>query len=273
MAIAGRELRLGLRNRWVLAAVGLLLVLALALHALGTLPAGAVEATAFRVAVVSLASLGVYLLPLLGVMLGHDAFVGERERGTLALLLAAPVGRAALVAGKLLGHAAVLGLAIALGFGGAALVIAFGGDGGAAWAGGAAYLRMMLGSWLLGLVFVALGYLVSIGTRERTTAGAIAIGVWLLLVVIYDLALIGVALAGGGEWLDASLFAWLVALNPTDAYRLLTLAGDAEVARVAGLLGVTSDLALPQGAELGVLFAWLLAPLALVAILLGRYEP
>ncbi|MEQ8234160.1 MAG: ABC transporter permease, partial [Gammaproteobacteria bacterium] len=66
---------------------------------------------------------------------------------------------------------------------------------------------------------------------------------------------------------------WLVALNPTDAYRLLTLAGDAEVARVAGLLGVTSDLALPQGAELGVLFAWLLAPLALVAILLGRYEP
>ena len=41
--------------------------------------------------VVSLASLTVFLVPLIALLLAYDAIVGEAERGTLLLLLAYPV--------------------------------------------------------------------------------------------------------------------------------------------------------------------------------------
>lgn len=46
----------------------------------------------------------------LAVFLGFDAFSGERENGTLKLLLARPIYRDQLVTGKLLGGALVIGL-------------------------------------------------------------------------------------------------------------------------------------------------------------------
>ena len=47
---------------------------------------------------------------------------------------------------------------------------------------------MMLSSVMLGAVFVGIGYLISVLVRERGTAGGVAIGVWLLFVLIYDMA-------------------------------------------------------------------------------------
>lgn len=271
LAVAGREVRLALRNRWIVAAMVLLLGLALALHALGTLPGGAVRADALSIAVVGLTALSVYLVPLLAVMLSFDAFVDERERGTLALLLTCPLQRVEILGGKLLGHAIVLGLAIGAGYGIAAIVIGTTAD--SAWQGLHGFLRMMLSSWLLGLVFVALGYLVSILVRERASATASALGLWLLLVVLYDLALIGAALLDQGRFLDPHAFAWLVMLNPTDAYRLFNLATDGAVSRAAGLLGIAVELPAGPHALLAVLAGWALAPLAAVLWQLRRYEP
>ena len=41
--------------------------------------------------VVSLSSLTIFLVPLIALLLSHDAIVGEAERGTLLLLLSYPV--------------------------------------------------------------------------------------------------------------------------------------------------------------------------------------
>ncbi len=53
-----------------------------------------------------------YLLPLLALALGYDLTASERERGTLRLVLAQPVSRRALVAGKLLARGGLLALLV-----------------------------------------------------------------------------------------------------------------------------------------------------------------
>ena len=54
------------------------------------------------VAVTSITTLSVYLVPLIGLLLSFDAIAGEIERGTLALSLAYPLSRAEILIGKFL---------------------------------------------------------------------------------------------------------------------------------------------------------------------------
>ncbi len=103
-AIAAKEIREGFRNRWVLATTLLLGLLALTLSFLGSAPTGSTGASALDVIVVSLSSLTIFLLPLIALLLSHDAIVGEAERGTLLLLLGYPVARWQVIVGKFLGH-------------------------------------------------------------------------------------------------------------------------------------------------------------------------
>lgn len=56
----------------------------------------------------SVVTLGVFLIPLIAVLISYDAFVGEQEHGTLILLLTYPLSRPALLTGKLLGQSAAL---------------------------------------------------------------------------------------------------------------------------------------------------------------------
>ena len=64
----------------------------------------------------SVVTLGVFLIPLIAVLISYDAFVGEQEHGTLILLLTYPLSRPALLTGKLLGQSAALGVCLLLGF-------------------------------------------------------------------------------------------------------------------------------------------------------------
>ena len=257
--LAAKELRDGLRNRWVAASVLLLAAFALLLALVGSAPVGAVRANPLEVNVVSLASLSVYLLPLIALMVAYDSLVGEFERGTMLLLLTYPVARWQVVIGKFLGHAMILGLAVGLGYGGVALAVLALGEGGAA--GWQAYLTMMGSSLLLGTVFLALGYGVSVVVRERATAAGLALGLWLLFVVLYDLALLGLLLADQRQRIGQTLFASLMVINPTDAYRILNLTGAEGVAQLAGMSGVAARAGLGLWTLWGTLLLWLVAPL------------
>ena len=108
--IAVKEIQEGMRNRWVLATTLLLAALALSLTFLGSAPTGNVGAGALDVVVVSLSSLTIFLLPLIALLISHDAVVGEMERGTMTLLLSYPVGRSQVILGKFCGHVLILGL-------------------------------------------------------------------------------------------------------------------------------------------------------------------
>ena len=78
--IAAKEIRDGLRNRWVLATTLLMAALALTLTLLGSAPTGTVGASHLSVTVVSLSSLTIFLVPLIALLISHDAIAGEIER-------------------------------------------------------------------------------------------------------------------------------------------------------------------------------------------------
>ena len=95
---------------------------------LGAAPTGTAKASGLAVTIVSLSSLTIFLVPLIALLLSYDAIVGEVDRGTMALLLAYPVARWQVVLGKFAGHLAILGFAIVVGYGLAALALQWVGD-------------------------------------------------------------------------------------------------------------------------------------------------
>ena len=272
LILAAKELRDGLRNRWVAAAILLLATLALSLAFLGSAPVGTVKAGALSVTIASLSSLTVYLLPLIALLLAYDALVGEAERGTLLLLLAYPVARWQVVLGKFLGHLAILGLAILVGYGAVLLGLTLTGNGTAAAGEWQAFGAMMASSLLLGSAFLALGYLPSALVRERATAAGAAIGLWLIFVVLYDLTLLGLLIADEGQRIGQDVISTLLVINPTDAYRLFNLAGSDGVGQVSGMAGLASAGGFGSATPLLAILAWVVLPLTATVVVFRKKE-
>lgn len=270
LIIALKEIREGLRNRWVLATTLLLATLALTLTFLGSAPTGNVGASALDVVIVSLSSLSVFLLPLMALLISHDAIVGESERGTLLLLLSYPLSRWQVVMGKFVGHIAILAFATVVGYGIAAAALALMGDAAGA-ASGWAFARLIGSSILLGAVFLAIGYLVSTLVAERSTAGGIAIGIWLFFVLIYDMGLLGLLVVDQGRSITGATVDTLLLLNPTDVYRLVNLGGSAGA--VSGMAGIGATSALAPAALIAALVAWAAVPLAAATLVFARRDP
>lgn len=271
LVIAGAEIRAALRNRWVLATTLLLAALALTLAFLGSAPTGTVGVGPLEVTVVSLSSLTIFLVPLIALLLAYDAVVGEAERGTLLLLLAYPVARWQVVLGKFLGHSAVLAFATILGYGVAGLVL---GRGDAApdaqsWL---AFAAMIGSSVLLGMSFLALGYLVSVAARDRGMAAGLAVGIWLLLVLLYDMALLGLLVWDQGRTITAATFNVLLLLDPADIYRLFNLSGFAKVSTFSGMAGLAGQAQIGRVTLVALLGLWIAAPLTLAALLFRRKQ-
>ena len=108
--VAGKEFRDRIRNRWVLAVALVFAVFSLVIAYFGGAQQGAVGFRSIEFTIASLVSLVIYLIPLIALLLGFDAIVGERERGSLDLLLSLPITRLELLLGKYLGLAAALTL-------------------------------------------------------------------------------------------------------------------------------------------------------------------
>ncbi|KIZ37465.1 MULTISPECIES: ABC transporter permease subunit [Rhodopseudomonas] len=268
--IAAKEIQEGLRNRWVLATTLLLAALALSLTFLGSAPTGNVGVGALDVVIVSLSSLTIFLLPLIALLISHDAVVGEMERGTMILLLSYPVGRSQVILGKFAGHVLILGFATVIGYGAAAVALAMTGASvlAASWV---AFAAMLGTSVMLGAVFVALGYLISSMVRDRGTAAGLAVGVWLLMVLVFDMALLGGLVVDQGRFITAHVLNALLFLNPTDLYRLANLSG-LKVSQFSGMSGLAATASLAPSVLLLGLLAWIVAPLGLAMLFFTRRE-
>jgi len=268
MALA--EVQEGIRNRWVIASILLLLVLSTSLTLLGSTPVGVIKASQLSVTMVSLTSLSIYLIPLIALMLAFDSIVGESERGTLLLLLTYPIRRWQIILGKFLGHLSILAIAILLGYGVVALYFAIEGVGTIQeWLG---YLSMMGSSLLLGAVFIALGYLVSVIVQQRATATGISLALWLFIVVFYDLILLGMLLADKNHIIQSKLLAVLILFNPADVYRLFNLTGSDVATLASGMSGVTQSDVLAPLTLIVTLILWLIIPLMLSITIFQKRE-
>jgi len=272
LTITAKEIRQAIRNRWVLAATLLLAALALSLTFLGSAPSGSnVGARPLDVIIVSLSSLTIFLVPLIALLISHDAIVGDMERGTMLLLLSYPVARWQVLVGKFLGHLAVLAFATCFGYGVAvAALLATGSD--MDHEELAAFIAMIGSSVLLGAVFIAIGYWVSALVRDRGTAAGISIGLWLLLVLVYDMALLGLLVLDRGQNISGTVLNTLLLLNPTDIYRLLNLTGFANVSMFSGMAGLAGSATLSVRVLVTALALWTLIPLTAASLSFSRRE-
>jgi Cu-processing system permease protein len=215
LVIAREEYRRAIESRWLFGFAVLLAALILGLSYFGLAQGREVGFQGFARVTLSLMNLLLFMVPLTGLVLGVTSIAGGG--GTLPLLLAQPVGRGEVLAGKFAGLAAALTLAQAVGFGGGGAVIAV-------YAGMdqvPGFLVLTALSFVLGWLTLAAALCIAVLWPDRLRAMSAALLLWLLLVVAYDLALLGATAVMRGVPLQTVLFPALL-LNPVDLCRVLT---------------------------------------------------
>ncbi len=263
LAIARKEFEDHLRNGWILALALSFALFALVISYAGFGFTGTLSQGASAGSLVSLTSLVLYLIPLMGLLLGYDGIAGERAQGTLDLLASYPVDAWQIMTGKLFGLSGVLASTLAAGLTLPALLAMARGGTLAPW------LSLLGLSIVLGAVFVGLALLLSTLARERATVLGAVLALWLVLVILFDLGLIGLLVATGGN-LPPALIEGFLLLNPASLFRMLSFSA---LLGEAGMLEAGLGTGLMPGWSLfTALVAWTALPVALAAWRLGRME-
>jgi len=256
--IATKEFRDRLRNRWLLAVASIFALFALAIAYFGAAQQGEVGFRGIEATVASLVSLVIYLVPLIALILGYDTIVGEKERGSLELLLSMPITRFEILLGKYLGLGSALASSTVIGFGAGLLPLAPHLSGHDLYH----YVGFVVSAILMGLAFLSLSMLVSVIAQDRVRASGAALAMWFFFVLIFDLLLMGALVASHGS-IGNNVFATLLMLNPADVFRLLNIFGSPALQNMYGLAtvmpaGLTNPLTL--GA---IMLAWIAIPFLL----------
>ena len=229
LTIAGQELKINIRNKWVLIFAFVFGALALAIAYFGLSTAGVVGFQGFARTAASLLNLALYLIPIISLTMGTLSLTGEKGAGEL--LFSQPVTRGEILAGKLLGLFASVVTATFFGFGLAGMMVASkaGVD------GLSRYLAFVGLALLLALVFLSLGALVAVLAGTRVKAFGYSLFLWFFFVLFYDLLVIGLAFVFKER--TANLFIFLSLFgNPVDLVRVASLISlsDAAIFGAAG---------------------------------------
>lgn len=266
--VAREEYRRALEARWLFAFASLFALFVLALSYFGLAQSQETGFTGFARVTLSLLNLVLFIVPLMGLLLGVTSIAAAGE--SLSLLLAQPVSRGEVLLGKFAGLAGALGVAQAVGLGAGGLVVAF--YAGAEQARG--FLVLTAVSLVLGWLSLAAALLIAAAWPDRVKALTAALLLWLVLVVGYDLAVLGATTVLSGVPLQAVLFPAML-VNPVDLARVLTTLAVGSGA----LLGPTSAVLVRLfGATTGVVLAIAVlavetaAPLAAAAVIVRRRD-
>ncbi len=150
------------------------------------------------------------LIPIIGLLLGYNAVVGERESGSIRFLLGLPNTRRDVVAGKLLGRTGVIVAASVVAFAVGAGVIAWLYEGFVL----ADYLVLFAFTVVMGVVYlsIAVGVSASVSSRGKAIAGVL--GVFVLFDVVWQSIPSGIYYLLEGSWPtlygEGTLPAWFV---------------------------------------------------------------
>jgi Cu-processing system permease protein len=219
LIVAAKEWRDGWRNRWLIAITLIFAIMALGLTWFGSVTYGQTGPSPIDSTIASLASLAVLVIPLIALLLGYDAFVGEQEAGTLLLLMAYPISKLQLILGKFLGQLAILAVSTTVGFGSAAVVLSLQSFSIELLISFAVFI---FSATLLGAVFLAMSQMVSLSVSEKTRAAGLALFIWFFFTLLYDLGLLAVLVSSEG-WMSQTALKFALLANPTDVFRLINL--------------------------------------------------
>ena len=213
--VAREEFRRALETRWMFGFTVLLAGLVLGLSYFGLAQGGEVGFQSLARLTLSLMNLVLFIVPLAGLVLGVTSITGAS--GTLPLLLAQPIGRGEVVVGKLIGLATALTVAQLVSFGGGGVIVATQAGSGSL----NGFLALTGLSIVLGWLSIACALAIAVIWPDRLKAVSAALLLWLLMVVAYDLLVIGATATLRGLPLQSILFPALL-LNPVDLARVLT---------------------------------------------------
>lgn len=217
-AVARKDFQDAVRVKWFWALSALFVVFAGgAAYLYAELLSGAQEATGIGFIFV-LSGAASTLVPIIGLMLGYKAIAGERESGSLKLLLSLPHTRGEVVAGKLVGRSAVVTIAILVGY-----LVAIG-IGLALFAefAVAEFLVFTGLSVLLAFAYIGISLGLSTATASTSRAAALAFGFWLVVEFLWGLVVFVLVWAANGFSLQDLAFpdwaTFLSVITPTAAF-------------------------------------------------------
>lgn len=166
-----------------------------------------------------LGQFSLFFVPVLALIVGYMSIVGERRSGSLRVLMSYPFSRGDVVAGKVVGRSAVIVVATFAGF----FVVA----GLAATLVGSFPVAELAGFFaltaLLAVTFTVLAVGVSAATSTRGTAMAWVVGIFFVLLVLWQALAVGVYYLVEGARPGLVVEPWylfLLQANPIEAYRM-----------------------------------------------------
>ena len=266
LVLAQKELRDAQRNRWfglyTIAFAGLSMALAwMALSGTGDYGLAGFGRTS-----ASLINMVLMIVPLMGLTLGALSLAGERESGTLIYLLAQPINQIEMLLGKFLGLSLALLATLGLGFGLTGLLIVIQGGG----ADFSLFLTLVLLSFLLAMVSLSLGFLISAAVHKGATAIGIALFLWLVLVFFGDLGIMGTALV---LQLNVNQLFALALVNPLQLFKIAAVLDLRQNLEVLGPAGVYASRTYGSDlfpALIGLLLMWVIVPFGITTQIFKR---
>lgn len=259
LAVARKDVNDAARSKAVWGLTGLFAVVFLGI-ALALPRFGEAEFEDFVAVAVAIVRL---LVPLIAIVVGYKSVIGERQTGSIALLLSLPHSRRDVAVGKYLGRSAVLGGPLL-----AALVLAvplvFGFYDGVEPVG---LLGFIGATVLYGLAFLGLVVGCSLATTSSRRLEVATFGAYVAFVLLWsglvDFLTLLVFRFQGDPLSDPPAWALLGKLaEPTTAYRYL-LADGLGIGSSVPVLHLDSQWYASPIVALAILFAWMVVPVAL----------
>ncbi|WP_275039302.1 ABC transporter permease subunit [Halorubrum californiense] len=196
------------------------------------------------------------MLPIIALFLAKGAITGERQSGSIRLLLSLPPSRRDILFGKLIGRMSLMLVAALVGGVATAVAVV------TLLGGGLGLLVPFIGFLcLMSISFVAVGVGISAASANDQRASAYAVGLYMVLVALWSLIYAG--LQAGASWLGlaktASQPVWLQFLAIFPPHRAATAAFEA-VADGGSVLA--ADPFASAWLPTLVLLAWFVVPVA-----------
>jgi Cu-processing system permease protein len=232
--IAKKEVLDNVRNKWVIILTIIFASLTLVVSYFGSIFSQGWQD--LGVTISGMMSLVQFLIPIIGLMLGYAAIIGEIEKGSMSSLLSLPITRLEIILGKFFGLGGILSFSIFIGFGIAGIVIG-------ANVSNVNYLDYLIfigATILLGLVFLIIAMFFSSLFKKRSTSMGVAIFLWFFFNMILPIIFVGIMAASIGiEGLASGDFPdWyhgLTLLNPLSVFSALVSLNVDPVSTIEGI--------------------------------------
>lgn len=227
-AVARKDYRDAVQARWLWTLTGIMVLIISLVYYLARPAPGQTVSSDALLGNFLLSTLITMIVPLAALVVSYDSITGERETGSIKLLLSLPHSRSAVVAGKLAGRSGAVATPIVLGFILPALILALGPISLNLFG----YIAFVALTALLGAAFVGIALGLSAAASSQRLALAGSVGAFFLFVPLWKAIQFPLQfyLATQGDSLPVdpnTLIKYLDLVNPTGAYKHLlgTIAG------------------------------------------------